>query len=85
MNAEHLQPELGIETLETARLAEEQQAGHGEGLGLPAWVAAAQVSKAQVWQVCVLAASHLLTVSVQRTPVVDPLWFSLSPGCVLGC
>lgn len=54
MNAEHLQPELGIETLKAARLAEEQQTGDGEGLSLPGW--GGSIRKAQVSQVCVLAA-----------------------------
>lgn len=70
---------LGTESLEAARLAAEQQAGHGGGAGSPRL--GGSVSKAQVWQVCVLAASHLLTVSVQRMPEVDPLRFSLSWMC----
>lgn len=35
------------------------------------------ISEAQVGQVCVPAAKHLLTVSVQRKPVVHLLWSAL--------
>lgn len=52
MNAEHLEQELGLEMLEAAGLAEEQPAEGGGGR----FSQAGQHHKAQMWQVCLLAA-----------------------------
>lgn len=59
MNAELLQQELGLEMLEAARLAEEQQAGGLTGHVPPGWAALQSTNVASL-SPCCLATSHVL-------------------------